>query len=79
MGDAIQAKGGRMFSVDEATADAIRRAWNEGGELAAIAELKRCFPDIGDHASALRCVHSIVSWGRLPESDEDAGCKRRAR
>jgi hypothetical protein len=61
-----------MFLVDEATADAIRRAWNEQGELAAIAELKRHFVGISDHANALRCVHSIVSWVRLPEPNEKA-------
>ena len=67
-----------MFLVDEAAADAIRRAWNERGELAAIVELKRHFPGISDHANALRCVHTIVSWQRLPDSDGETGREPRA-
>lgn len=37
-----QAEG--MFIVDEATAEAIRRAWHEGGELSGVVELRRHFP-----------------------------------
>ena len=66
-----------MFLVDKATADAIRHAWNEHGELAAVVELKLHFPGISDDANALRCVHSIVSWERLPDSDVETGRKPR--
>jgi hypothetical protein len=52
-----------MFSVDEPTADAIRHALNESGELAAIIELRRHFPLIGDNAQARLCVRAIASWG----------------
>ena len=38
-----------MFVVDEETAAAIRRAWEEGGELAGVAELRRRFPLIADN------------------------------
>jgi hypothetical protein len=33
-----------MFVVDEETAEAIRRAWEEGGELAGVVKLRRHFP-----------------------------------
>jgi hypothetical protein len=33
-----------MFVVDEETAAAIRRAWEEGGELAGVAGLRRHVP-----------------------------------
>ena len=33
-----------MFSVDEPTAAAIRRAFDDGGELAGVVELRRHFP-----------------------------------
>lgn len=59
----------RMFMVDEATADAIRRAWDEGGELSAVAELRRHFPLITDGADARRCVHAIVGWKQRPGPD----------
>jgi len=55
-----------MFSVDEPTADAIRHALDESGELAAIVELRRHFPLIGDNAHARICVRMIASWGPMP-------------
>ncbi len=45
-----------MFAVDEPTAEAIRRAWDEGGELSAVVELPRHFPLITDNAQARLCV-----------------------
>jgi hypothetical protein len=39
-----------MFEVDEETAAAIRRAWEEGGELAGGVELRRHFPLTRDGA-----------------------------
>ncbi len=62
-----------MFMVDAETADAIRRAWDEGGELSAVVELRRHFPLITDNANARRCVHSIVSWTPRPAADEEPG------
>ena len=58
---AFQAPG--MFVVDEETAAAIRRAWEEGGELAGVVELRRHFPLIADNEQARRCVRAIVGWG----------------
>lgn len=59
-----------MFLVDEATADAIRRAWDEGGELSAVVELRRHFPLIADNANARRCVRAIVGWTPQPAPDQ---------
>jgi hypothetical protein len=61
-----------MFIVDEETAAAIRRAWEEGGELAGVVELRRRFPLITDTAHARRCVRAIVGWAPRP-SDPDGG------
>ena len=52
-----------MFMVDEPTAEAIRRAYEEGGEFSAAVELRRRFPGIT--ANARRCVRAIVGWAPL--------------
>ena len=57
--------------VDEETAAAIRRAWEEGGELAGVVELRRHFPLIADNASAGQCVRAIVGWTPRPASDQE--------
>jgi hypothetical protein len=54
-----------MFSVDDATAAAIRRAFEESGELTAVVELRRHFPGITDNAAARRCVRMIATWKPL--------------
>jgi hypothetical protein len=51
-----------MFVVDEATAEAIRRSLDEGGELSAVVELRRHFPAITDNTEARRCVRIMASW-----------------
>jgi hypothetical protein len=51
-----------MFAVDEPTAEAIRRAWDESGELSGIVEFKRHFPLISAHAKAGECVRIIAGW-----------------
>ena len=56
-----------MFVVDEETAAAIRRAWEEGGELAGVVEPRRHFPLVADNAHARRCVRAIVGWGATPQ------------
>jgi hypothetical protein len=55
-----------MFTVDEATAEAIRRTFNESGELAAVVELRRHFPLIQDNEQARACVRTIAGWKPLP-------------
>ena len=66
-----------MFAVDEATAEAIRRAFNEDGELSAIVELRRHYPAITDYAKARRCVRIIVSWQPIPAFPEKGSRKVR--
>jgi hypothetical protein len=55
-----------MFSVDETTAEAIRRVFEESGELAAVVELRRHFPGIADNEKARLCVRAIAGWKPLP-------------
>ena len=55
-----------MFVVDEVTAEAIRRAWYEGGELFGIVELRWHFPLITDNATTGLCVRTIVRWVPRP-------------
>ena len=54
-----------MFVVDEATADAIRRAFIEGGELSAAVELRRRFPMLTDRAAG-QCASVIAGWRPVP-------------
>ncbi len=62
-----------MFVVDEKTAEAIRRAWDESGELSAVLELRRHYPLITDNAQARLCVRTIVGWTQRPASDQEQG------
>ena len=71
-----------MFTVDEATAQAIRRAYDEGGELSGIVEFRRHFPLISDHAKAGECVRIIAGWKpnseRAPQPARPPRPRRRA-
>ena len=60
-----------MFTVDEPTIDAIRRAHEESGELAGVVEFRRHFPLITDHAKVRECVRIIMSWAPLPDGARD--------
>ncbi len=62
-----------MFIVDEPTAEAIRLAWEDGGELSAIVELRRHYPLIIDTARARLCVRTIVSWMPRPAPEPGQG------
>jgi hypothetical protein len=68
-----------MFTVDEATADAIRRAYDEGGELSGIVEFRRHFPLITDNAKAGECVRIIAGWKPPPVQPPRAARQPRAR
>jgi hypothetical protein len=68
-----------MFSVDEPTAEAIRAALQESGELAAVAELRRHFPLIEDGEQARACVRMIASWRPLPRAAAGNGGHRLGR
>ena len=57
-----------MFTVTEVEAEAIRRAYETGGELSAVVELRRYFPGTADNENARLCVRTIASWSlRLPQ------------
>jgi hypothetical protein len=66
-----------MFCVDEVAAKAIRRAYEEGGELSAAVELRRCFPGIVDNANARRCARVIASWTPIPRFPTTKGRDKR--
>src|SRR3954470_5239663 len=68
-----------MFSVDEATAEAIRRAYDEGGELSGIVEFRRHFPLISDNAKAGECVRIIAGWKPMPDRPQQPARPPRAR
>jgi len=68
--DGVQPLAPGMFVVDEKTAEAIRCAWDESGELPAVVELRRHYPLITDNAQARLCVRTIVGWVQRPASDK---------
>jgi hypothetical protein len=55
-----------MFVVTEAEATAIRAAFEQRGELSAVAELRRLFPGVTDTAQARACARTIAGWKPLP-------------
>ncbi len=55
-----------MFTVDEVTAAAIRTAFDRGGELNAVVELRRHYPGITDNEQARACVRTIAAWKPIP-------------
>ena len=65
-----------MFTVDEPTATAIRRAYDESGELAGIVEFRRHFPLISDNAKARECVRVIAGWKPIVEQDKPGRISR---
>jgi len=50
----------RMFTIDEPTAAAIRRAFDDGGELAGVVEFCRHFSLTADNAHVRLCVRAIA-------------------
>jgi hypothetical protein len=68
-----------MFTVDEATAEAIRRAYEDGGELAGVAELRRHYPVLADNANAQLCVRAIVGWKPEPDRPQAVRGRRRSK
>jgi hypothetical protein len=51
-----------MFVVSEADAAAIRTAYEQGGELSAVVELRRLFPGLANNENARLCARSIAGW-----------------
>ena len=64
-----------MFTVDEPSAESIRRAYEDGGELAGVVELRRHYPLLADNAHARLCVRAIAGWKPVPP--EENGRPRR--
>jgi hypothetical protein len=67
-----------MFSVDQPTADAIRRVLLEEGELSAVAEVRRHFAALTSNAAALRCAQIIAGWQPMASPQKDHVRRRRA-
>ena len=65
-----------MFTVTESEAEAIRRAYETGGELSAVVELRRHFPGIVDNENARLCVRTIASWTPRPTRPRARGRRR---
>ena len=55
-----------MFLMSDAAADAIRAAFDERGEFAAVCELRRRFHGIIDDDQARACALTIAGWRPLP-------------
>ena len=50
------------FMVTKADADAIRAAYEHGGELSAVVELRRLFPGLANNENTRACALSIAGW-----------------
>ena len=61
-----------MFVVTEADAAAIRATFEQRGELAAAAELRRLFPGITSTEKARECVRTIAGLRPLPKRPRPA-------
>jgi hypothetical protein len=61
-----------MFSVSEAEAAAIRAAYEQGSELAAV-ELRRYFRGIDSNAKAREAAHIIAGWNRCRSCRRHSG------
>jgi len=55
-----------MFCVSESETAMIQAAFDQGGELSAVLELRRLFPGITDNDHARRCAMAIAGWAPSP-------------
>jgi len=62
-----------MFTVSGSVVEAIRRAYEAGGDLSGVVELRRHFPGIADSENARLCVRTIASWTPLPPRPQARG------
>ena len=65
-----------MFTVTEDEATAIQAVYHEGGELAAVAELRRRFPMFIGNPHTTDAVRTIAGWrtaGRQGTASADRG------
>jgi len=70
---------GAMFTVTEAEAAAIRRVFEQDGELSAMIELRRHFPGITDNTRARECARIIAGWTPPPVQPAPVTMLRRQR
>jgi hypothetical protein len=68
-----------MFAVTEAEADAIRAAFDAGGEFSAAIELRRIFPGITDTTRARECARIIAGWSPILVPPRRTGRRRRTK
>ncbi|NYZ14069.1 hypothetical protein HL658_16055 [Azospirillum sp. RWY-5-1] len=54
-----------MFMVSDEEAELIQTAYHRGGELAAVAELRRVFPVFQGNERAVDAVRMIAGWRRV--------------
>jgi hypothetical protein len=66
-----------MFVVTESEAAAIRTAYEQGGELSAVVELRRLFPGLANNENARLCARSIAGWTPLPQPVKPRPVSRR--
>ena len=50
-----------MFSIDDASIRAVHTAYERGGELLAVVELRERFPGVTSNAAAADCVRRILA------------------
>ena len=55
-----------MFVVSESDAAAIRAAFDQGGKLSAVVELRRLFPGLANNENTRLCARTIAGWQPLP-------------
>jgi hypothetical protein len=63
-----------MFVVSEADAAAIRAAFQQRGELAAVIELRRRFPGLAAEP-ARECARAIIGWEPRSERRRSASLR----
>jgi len=64
-----------MFTVSATAAEAIRRAFEESGEMSAVSTLRRHFPGITDDGAARLCARTIAGWKPFPEARKTRMCR----
>jgi hypothetical protein len=64
-----------MFSVEAAAAESIRNAYIDGGQVAAMIELRRHFPGIEDEEDARNCAITIARWAPYQAGRQARQCR----
>ena len=69
----------RHVVVSETEATVICDAFQQRGELSAVAELRRLFPGVTDNRLARECAHTIAGWKPLRPVKRGAAAARSLR